>query len=798
MTVAIMILMAASGCAALIYEIVWLQLLELIIGSSAVSLGLLLGTYMGGLFLGSIAFAKAVSAKRHPLRVYVLLEAGIGICGVLILWILPAAGRLYATIATPGLSGLVVRGSLCALCLLPPTILMGATFPAVSRWVEMSTKGMSRLGLFYAANIGGAVLGCVLAGFYLLRVYDLSAATYVAVAINLVVALSALALSSRAGYVAASVSTSRPAVAAADAVYVGIAVSGLCALGAQVVWTRILSVMLGATVYTFSIILGVYLVGLGIGSAVGSFIARRFARARAALGVCQLLLAVSIGWAAWMLAKSLPYWSFDPATAVSPWVNFEFDVLRTALTIFPATLLWGASFPLALAALASPGQDPAHLAGEAYGANTAGAIIGAIAFSLVLIPALGTMQAERVLIGLSAIAALVVVGWPGVEIAALSLGLAVALVWSVSDVPWQVTAYGRNVNAMIRSDVEEAKQYPAKVVLYKGEGINSSIAVTEQWSRRVIYVNGNAEASNGADDIRLERMAGHIPAMLHANPHDVLVVGFGAGITAGSFTVYPQVKRIVIAELESLVPAASTEFFNKENYGVFNDPRTVMVYDDGRHYILTTRDKFDVITSDPVHLWVKGTSALYSKEYFELVRARLNPGGVVAQWLPLYDGDLETVKSVLATFFEAFPNATVWSNHHGEQGYDLVLIGRAEPAPINVDGIQEKLDRADYAAVLASLHGVGFNTSIDLLGTYLGRASDLAPFVAGAQINRDRNLRLQYLAGFDMNAVDPERNYQALLRYRRFPEGLFTGSEPYLRALAGKLEIRGQTYKSPN
>jgi spermidine synthase len=361
------------------------------------------------------------------------------------------------------------------------------------------------------------------------------------------------------------------------------------------------------------------------------------------------------------------------------------------------------------------------------------------------------------------------------------------MIWSVAEVPWQVTAYGRSVAPMIRTDAEEAKQYPPKVLLYRAEGINSSVAITEQWGRRVIYVNGNAEASNGADDIRLERMAGHIPALLHADPRDVLIVGFGAGITAGSFSVYPHVRRIVIAELERQVPAASTQFFHDENYGVFNDPRTTMVYDDGRHYILTTRDKFDVITSDPVHLWVRGTSALYSKEYFELVRSRLNPGGVVAQWLPLYDGDAETVKSVLATFFEVFPDGTVWSNHIDDRGYDLVLVGRTESAPINVDRIQNTLDDADHAPVLASLHAVGFNSAMDILGTYLGRASDLKPLLGGAQINVDRNLRLQYLAGLELNGVDPERSYQALLAYRRFPDGLFVGSDQYIQQLIAKL-----------
>jgi len=500
-----------------------------------------------------------------------------------------------------------------------------------------------------------------------------------------------------------------------------------------------------------------------------------------------MLLAVSIAWTAWMLSKSLPYWPVDPSLAVTPWFNFQLDFLRAACAILPATLLWGASFPLPLASLVAPGLDPAGVAGDAYGSNTAGAIIGAIAFSLVIVPTIGSMHAERLLIALSSVAALIVIGWPGVEMLAVGLGITVALIWSVAEIPWQVTAYGRSVAPMIRTDAEEAKQYPPKVLLYRAEGINSSVAITEQWGRRVIYVNGNAEASNGADDIRLERMAAHIPALLHADPHDVLIVGFGAGITAGSFTVYPHVKRIVIAELETRVPPASTQFFHDENYGVFNDPRTTMVYDDGRHYILTSHDTFDIITSDPVHLWVRGTSALYSKEYFELVRSHLNSGGVMAQWLPLYDGDAETVKSVLATFFEVFPDGTVWSNHMGNRGYDLVLIGRSDATPINIDRIQAKLDSADYAPVLVSLHAVGFNSAVEVLGTYLGRASDLKPLLADAQINMDRNLRLQYLAGLELNGVDPERSYQALRAYRSFPKDLFTGSDHYIKELVDSL-----------
>ena len=170
------------------------------------------------------------------------------------------------------------------------------------------------------------------------------------------------------------------------------------------------------------------------------------------------------------------------------------------------------------------------------------------------------------------------------------------------------------------------------------------------------------EASTSPFDMRLQRMLGHLPAVLHSRPRDVLIVGCGAGVTAGSFVVHPEVESITLCEIEPRIPPASAKFFGKENHHVMGDRRTRLVSDDARHYVLTTRDRFDIITSDPIHPWVKGAAALYSKEYFELVRARLKPGGLVTQWVPLYESDFATVKSEIATFFAVFPYAAIWGN----------------------------------------------------------------------------------------------------------------------------------------
>ena len=288
-------------------------------------------------------------------------------------------------------------------------------------------------------------------------------------------------------------------------------------------------------------------------------------------------------------------------------------------------------------------------------------------------------------------------------------------------------------------------------------------------------MSGKSEASSALLDMRLQRMMGHLPALVNPAPRSVLVVGFGAGVTAGSFVPYPDVSSIVICELEPLIPPASDEFFGKENNHVLRDPRTRVIYDDARHYILISPEKFDIITTDPIHPWVKGTSTLYSREYYELVKSHLNPGGVAAQWLPIYESDEETVKTELATFFSVFPNATVWSNYLNGDGYDLVLLGSADPSPINVDALQRRLDQPSYSAVAASLAEVRFHSAVDLLATYAGRASDLAPMLANAQINDDLNMRLQYMAGLGLNSVSAPQVYREILSYRKFPEDLLVG-----------------------
>ncbi len=355
---------------------------------------------------------------------------------------------------------------------------------------------------------------------------------------------------------------------------------------------------------------------------------------------------------------------------------------------------------------------------------------------------------------------------------------------------------------------------------YIGEGMNVSVAVTKSTSGWLYFHGaGKVQASTTLIDMRLQRMLGHLSVLARSNPDDVkdvLVVACGAGVTAGSFIPYPSIEHITICDIEPLVPRVVTPMFGKQNYHIVDgidkeNPHMVegkevrVVYDDGRHYIRTLPEekKFDIITSDPIDPWVKGCAALNTVEYYEMCKEHLNPGGVMSLWIPIYESDSETIKSVISTFFEVFPNGMIFSNDIDGEGFDAVLLGQAEPTRIDLDRLHERLNSLDYAQVKQSLMEVGFgavsrtaqwdpieygNAEIDLMARYAGRASEMTEWMKGAQINRDSNLRLQYLAGMSVNSFVATDILQGILKYYEFPEDLFSGSQQRIEEMKQALQ----------
>jgi spermidine synthase len=456
------------------------------------------------------------------------------------------------------------------------------------------------------------------------------------------------------------------------------------------------------------------------------------------------------------------------------------------MAILPPTVLWGASFPLACAAAAGYRADAGRLVGGVYAANTLGAIVGALGVSLVLVPWIGTQQSQRVLLVVSAASALLILAPRARQSRGLAAGLglslvaACALAWTVHPIPGKVIAYGRR--AALNTDAK---------VIYTKEGRNSSVAIT-MWSDGAVEVdvNGHVEATTEPYDMKLQRMVGHLPALLHPHPQSVLGIGFGAGVSAGTFTRYPSIEHITVCEIEPVIPPTSTRYFYDQDYDVLDNPRTRIVYDDARHFILTTSEKYDIIASDPLDVFVKGTAAIYSKEYFEAVKQHLKPGGYFSLYVPLYETDERTIKSELATFFAAFPYGTVWANLRDGEGYDMVFMGQAEPLRVNVDEVQRRLERPDYEGVAQSLREVGAGSAVELLSTYAGQAPDLEPWIRGAELNRDRDLRLQYLGGWGINSQMADYLYRQIARYRKPPVMLFTGSPERVQLLMGAMSAQ--------
>ncbi len=835
----LLMLFLGSGCAALIYEVVWLQLLQLVIGSTAVSLGVLLGTFMGGMCLGSLLLPRLVSAGRHPLRVYAALEVGIGSIGLAVLFGMPYVELVYTRYAGHGPLGILLRGAVAGVCLLPPTLLLGATLPAIARWVETGPEGVSWLGFFYGGNIAGAVFGCLLAGFYLLRVYDMATATYVAFALNITVAAIALALA---------------AVPAGRVVPIAIARAAGSARGGR----------LGRTSGNRS------LRDVGAGRRGGLD-----PSALAGLGRHRLHLLVdpgrvpdrpgdrqqrrSIPGAAGQVGAAGPgrlpvapdrghrldrhddlgvasLLADRPQTVAEPLVHLSGRPGALPLGRPAASVPVGSELPAGARGCRVPRPGPGAAGRRGLCGQHGRRHRGRPGVQ----PAPGPLdrhrrrrthadrtrrggRARRLLAPLAAGAPKARLGGAAALLA--SLGVAGWLAWNVTPVPWVIVAFGRNTASWLAhaapgivNDAPSGSGLPDFFCTYIGEGTNVSVAVTvTREGVRNFHGAGKVQASTDPTDMRLQRMLGHIPALLHKKPESVLVVACGAGITAGTFVLHPDVKRVVICDIEPLVPTVVTPMFGNENYHVVDgiareNPHTVngkqveVVYDDGRHFLRTTQERFDIITSDPIDPWVKGCAAMNTVEYYRMCRDHLNPGGIVCLWIPLYESNLDTAKSVIATFFEVFPHGILWSNEREGQGYDAVLFGQVEPTVIDVDELEERLDRADHRLVTQSLREVGFGEikevnpgevgeveeGIDLLATYLGQAPFLKEWSRGAQINTDRNLRLQYLAGMWLNSDMGERIRSSILAYYRFPDDTFVGSPETVSALQQALEHDGR------
>lgn len=801
-----------SGAAALVYQMVWVRALTLVFGGSHLAVTAVLTVFMAGLAIGGFVVGRRADRVAGPLRLYGLLELGIAGSALLFAGLMRLYPTLYAALAQgrddAGVYLTALRLLFASVALILPTMLMGGTLPVLSRFVSRQPETLrSRLSLLYGFNTLGAVFGAVLGGFVLLRLYTVSTTLYIAIATNVVIGFVSLALQSRFNGVdveePVDVSPIEP-VADADTPPVrlilwGIAVSGFCALGYEVLWTRVLTLGIGASVYGFTIILAAFLTGLALGSkiyGVALKVLRPVTRTRRTIawfGLTQILIGITALLVTVFLrdvaANAVRLQHFFVGSAQIPfqarvWSGFA---LAFIYMVVPA-LFMGAAFPIAGEAVARQRRQVGRAVGDVLAANTAGAILGAAVSGLLLIRLFGIERSLQILTLLNIGAGVVILASLRRErwlsgAAAVVTGLAIGFL-AIS--PDSARLWDRKYFAIYRSNQPQAFATPEMVreaientdVLYYSEGAESIVSVIQvKGGEKAFITNGRVEAATHLQAQQLQLTLGHLPMLLHREPKDVLVVGLGSGMTAGATTVHRDVDRVTLVEIEPRVVGVARAF-EDYNHHVLDSPKLTTVFNDGRNFLLTTKRTFDVITADPIHPWFRGAGSLYSREYFRLAAAHLKPGGVIAQWLPLYELQPRDVASVVKTFQQHFPHTMLWLTH-----YDAVIVGSNSPFVID----ERELDRRiAEPAVAADLKPILMGSSADLLTYFAMGTAGMERFAASGTLNTDDRPYLEYSAPFSIaDTAVMGANVSAISAQR---ETML----PYLRAAADDTSRREQ------
>ncbi len=818
----IYLLFFLSGAAALVYQVVWVRALTLVFGGSHLAVTAVLSIFMGGLALGGYAVGRRVDRVAKPLRLYGFLELGIAASALLFAGLMTIYPAIYVALARghddSALYLTFVRMVFSVVALIVPTVLMGGTLPVLSRFVSRQPENLrSHLSFLYGFNTLGAVLGATVAGFYLLRVCSVSTTLYLAVATNALIGVVSLALQQKAaagpaeapGLTAAIAAGDEPPAVGADErgnrlpvrlVLWGIGVSGFCALGYEVLWTRILTLAVGASVYGFTIILVAFLTGIALGSkSYGALVkifgvrdpgSRRvvawFGLTQVAIGITALLVTVYLRDIPANAVRLQSYFfgaGFE-SFQTRAWANFSLAFLYM---VVPA-LFMGAAFPLAGEVLARHRRAIGRAVGDVLAANTVGAILGAAVSGLLLIRAFGIERSLQMLtvanlgMGLLVLASLRKPRWLPASVATATMAVLAFLALNQD----AARLWDRKYFAIFRSNQPEAFRTPEMVreaventdVLYYAEGVESIVSVIKvRGGEQAFITNGRVEASSYPQAQQVQFTLGHLPMLLNRNPREVLVVGMGSGMTAGATAVHPSVDRVTLVEIEPQVLGVARTF-EAFNHHVLDNPKVHIVFKDGRNFLMTTDRTFDVITADPIHPWFRGAGYLYSAQYFELAAAHLRPGGVMAQWLPIYELTPQDVASVVRTFQQHFAHTMLWLTH-----FDAEIVGSNDPFVIDEADIARRIAEP---AIASDLQRVSMGSATDFLSYFMMGTEGMKRFGQNGVLNTDDHLYLEFSAPFSIAtpAVMAD-NVQALAANR---ESIL----PYLKPAADPAALQAQ------
>lgn len=749
-------LLFSSGATGLVYELVWSKHLANLLGNSGQAHSIVLATFMGGLALGAWLFGGLADRVKSPLRLYGLLELGVGAYALLFTPVLALLGELYlrVAVAIPEEARLGPRLLLASLSLLVPTLLMGGTLPALVRHQAASLGGMQReLARLYAINSLGAAFGVLVAGVKLVPSLGLAGAANLAAAINLLLGAAALGLA-RATVGKAS-SSQEPGQAlpesAVRAALVGVALSGFSVMAYELVWIRLLSMVLGASTYAFTLTLTAFILGIGL----GSYVLSRRSRMEDPLlrfGQLQLLLVLAVC-AAIPLYARLPYWFWQAHHALNrtpgTWPLYQAItfVFCCGVLLLP-TFFMGAAFPCAARAATSSSEKLGRQLGGVYLWNTVGTIAGASLTGLWLMPSLGLEGALALGIGFNLLSATIALRFAPAKMAGpawLPLAACVALAVLVH---WGSTGWTHSVGS---AGTFRGRENPPKSfavfqeslvkgteLLFHRDDTFATVQVSRSTDDQTLWmrINGKPDASTGRDN-ETQMLVGHLGSLLHPQRvRQALVIGVGSGITIGSLLTH-EVERVDVVEISPAVVEAA-KLFSEHNRHALDDPRVHVHVDDAKTFMALAGRKYDLIISEPSNPWVVGVSGLFTREFFQRVDEHLAPDGILIQWMHTYESDVELVRLVLRTLRERFPHSTTWLGP-----LDLVMVASRQDVKLDPNELARRLERPEVAEDLARAHIHG---ALGLLAKQVHSVEGQAAFAGTGPVNTDDRDRLEYAA----------------------------------------------------
>jgi spermidine synthase len=788
-----------SGASGLILELLWTRMLTLVFGSTALAVSTVLATYMGGLGLGSYLAGKIADRIKQPVRAYALAEAAIGLYALSVPWLIgfyPGLNHwLWATFGDHYTWLSLLRFLASAALLIVPTTLMGATLPLLARYFVSRPAEFGRvslrLGTLYAVNLFGGVSGSFLAGFISMPLVGVSRTNFLAASFNLTLAL-AIVIAERIHRARAQAAPTpsleevpveaKPMEAsplsitplARRMVLFAFAVSGATAMTLQVLWTRALAVIIGSSIFSFTIILLAFLVGLGTGSAAFGRLAQRFRDPVRSLAMVHLGIVAAIG-LSYLITDRLPFvftYLLSSASITADTVLICQFALA-CIAVLPSTFLMGAIFPITVRVVTADISRVGRDVGSAYALNTVGAIVGSFLSGFVVLPQLGLQKGIYVAAVLDlALAALLFSVSTSLSVRKRAVGMATALAMALVALAlprWNLTSFSigffrvsmaRDYIEMVEHRHQKKKWQTPKLVYYK-DGIATTVSV-DQWGKVFsMKNNGKVDASNDAD-MPTQISVGLLPLLLYKNDHapKVALVGYGSGVTAGAVTQYP-IESLEVVELEPAIYEAS-HYFDNVNHRPLENPKVRAIVGDGRNFLSQRSDKFDVIISQPSNPWITGVSNLFTREYFQEVKARLRDDGIFCQWAQLYEIAPWNVKAIYRSLSLEFPYVMVFAAE--DLSSDTILIASRHPIDLDVRHIARAFENPVTAA---EAKRAGWTSPHDVPAYLLLGPEEMHSFTAGAAVNTDDNALIEFAAPRD------------LLGYAKF--------DPYLAKIYGPM-----------